>query len=230
MGTQTRGFVPVLSLTPILKPIDVNNLDPILVICDGSKSGVGAIYGQGPEWQTCHPTGFLSKKFSAAQQNYQTHEHETITMLEVLIKWEDKLLGQKFVIVTDHKSLEYFETQLSLSSQQTRWWEYLSHFNFTVQHVDGVTNRVADCLSRYYKTDGPEDNHPDHEFVSTDVWLDLDGELLPIQRYIEVRTAIARQSRHLAEKLKPHVLESDQMNEQRHELIAQPAAGPHPVN
>ena len=84
--------------------------------------------------------GFLSKKFSATQQNYQTHKHETIAILEALIKWEDKLLGRKFVIVTNHKSLEYFETQPSLSSRQTRWWEYLSHFNFTIQHVDGIMN------------------------------------------------------------------------------------------
>ena len=51
---------------PILKLINANNPDPIWVICDGSKSGVGSIYGQGPEWQTCCPTGFLSKRFSAA--------------------------------------------------------------------------------------------------------------------------------------------------------------------
>ena len=85
----------------------------------------------------------MSKKFSAAQQNYRTHEHETIAILEALIKWEDKLLGQKFVVVTDHKSLEYFKTQLHLSSCQTRWWEYISCFNFTIQHVDGNTNCVA---------------------------------------------------------------------------------------
>ena len=30
---------------PILKPIDTNNPDPIWVITDGSKSGVGAVYG-----------------------------------------------------------------------------------------------------------------------------------------------------------------------------------------
>ena len=115
--------------------------------------------------------------------------NETIAILEALIKWEDKLLGRKFVIVTDHKSLEYFETQPSLSSQQTRWWEYLSHFNFTVQHVDGMTNWVVDCLSHYYKTDGPEDKHPGHEFMSPDTWLDPDRELLPVQRYIEVCAA-----------------------------------------
>ena len=105
----------------MLKPIDMNNPDPIWVICDGSKSGVGTIYGQGPEWQTCHPAGFLSKKFSSLQQNYHTHEHETIAILEALIKWEDKLLRRKFIIVTDHKGHEYFKTQPSLLSRQTRW-------------------------------------------------------------------------------------------------------------
>ena len=62
------------------------------------------------------------RKFSSVQQNYHTHEHEMIAILEALIKWEDKLLGQKIVIVTNHKSLEYFKTQPHLSSRQTRWW------------------------------------------------------------------------------------------------------------
>ena len=105
----------------MLKPIDTNNPNPIWAICDGSKSGVGTIYRHGPVWQTCHPTGFLSKKFSSAQQNYRTHEHETIVILEALVKWEDKLLGRNFIIVTNHKGLKYFETQPSLSSRQTRW-------------------------------------------------------------------------------------------------------------
>ena len=185
---------------PVLKPINMNNPDPIWVICDGSKSGVGTIYRQGPEWQTCHPTGFLSKKFSSAQQNYHTHEHETIAILEALIKWEDKLLGRKFVIVTNHKGLEYFETQPSLSSRQTRWWEYLSRFNFTIQHVDGDMNCVADCLSQYYENDSPDDHHPDHNFMSADVKLNPDGELIPVKRYTEMHTAATRWSTCLAEK------------------------------
>ena len=99
---------------PILKPIDYDNPDPIWVITDGSKAGVGAIYGQGPNWKTCRPARFMSKKFSNAQQHYQTHEHETIAMLKALMEWEDKLLGHKFTLVTDHKGLKYFETQKNL--------------------------------------------------------------------------------------------------------------------
>jgi hypothetical protein len=52
----------------ILRPVDPKNPDPIWVITDGSKSGIGAVYGQGPEWQTCRSAGFLSKKFSVVQQ------------------------------------------------------------------------------------------------------------------------------------------------------------------
>ena len=55
---------------PILKPIDYDNPDPIWVITNGSKAGVGAIYGQGPNWKTCWPAGFMSKKLSNAQQHY----------------------------------------------------------------------------------------------------------------------------------------------------------------
>ena len=136
---------------PILHHINAWNPDPIWVITDVLKSGISAMYGQGPEWKTCRPAGFLLKKFSATQQHYKTHEHETITMIKALMKWEDKLLGCKFTLVTDHKGLKYFETQKNLSDQQVRWWEFLSHFNFNTIHIDGAENKIADYLSYYFK-------------------------------------------------------------------------------
>ena len=69
------------------------------------------------------------------QHNYHMHEHESIVVLEALMIWEDKLLGQKFMLVTDHKGLEYFKTQPLLSLRQTQWWEYLFHFNYNTIHV-----------------------------------------------------------------------------------------------
>ena len=100
---------------PILKPVNFSGDEPVWVITDDSKTGVSAVYGQGKSWEQCCPAGFLSKKFSNVQHNYRMHEHETIVVLEALMKWEDKLLGQKFTLVTDHKGLEYFKTQPILS-------------------------------------------------------------------------------------------------------------------
>jgi hypothetical protein len=84
----------IIRKTPILKPIDVNNPDPIWVINDVSVVGVGAVYGQGKDWKTCRPAGFMSKKFMSAQRSYKTYEQEALAVIESLMKWEDKLLGR----------------------------------------------------------------------------------------------------------------------------------------
>ena len=100
---------------PILKPVNFSSNEPVWVITDGSKTGVSAVYGQGRSWEQCHPAGFLSKKFSNVQHNYGRHDHETIAVLEDLMKWEDNFLGQEFTLVTDHELLEYFKTHSVLS-------------------------------------------------------------------------------------------------------------------
>jgi hypothetical protein len=99
-----------------------------------------------------------------------------IAILEALLKWEDKLpTGWEFTLVTDNKGLEYFQTQKSLSAQQAKWWEYLSHFNFTTRHVPGKLNKVTDLLLRYYSDNTPE-GHPDHIYMNVDAHLNPEGK------------------------------------------------------
>jgi hypothetical protein len=110
---------------PILKPVNPNKDEPIWVICDASVHGVGAVYGQGPTWQTCRLAGIMSKKFTTAQHAYRVFEMETLAILEALLKWEDKLLGYKINVITDHEALKFFKTQSRLSPRQARWMEFL---------------------------------------------------------------------------------------------------------
>lgn len=173
--------------SPILRPIDPRREDPIWVICDASVSGVGALYGQGPDWTKCRPAGFMSRKFTDAQRSYRVFELETIAILEALLKWEDKLLGRPITIVTDHKALEFFQTQARLSNRQTRWMEFMSRFNYTIKYVKGITNKVADCFSRYFASDTPGEVHPADDYVAVDSRLDPDGEDLPMHRLAELR-------------------------------------------
>src|ERR1700723_3462743 len=160
---------------------------PIWVICDAPASGIRAVYGQGQTWQTCRPAGFMSKKFTGAQLNYYVFEMETIAILEALLKWEDKLIGNRIHIVTDHRALEFFKTQRRLSSCQMRWMEYLSRFDYDIQYIKGTSNKVSDSLSRYYQLDTDDDNHPSYDYVTVDALLDPEGEDLPWIRMIEVR-------------------------------------------
>ena len=141
------------------------------------------------------------------------HEHETLVVLEALMKWEDKLLVRKFMVVTNHKGLEYFKTQPNLSLRQTRWWEYPSHFNYNTIYVDGTWNQVADSLSRYYEYDTIEDEYPNSEFIKVDNILDLDGHLAPISRFIEIWNNAIRRSQRLWERTPTVRLESQMLNE-----------------
>lgn len=118
---HTKCFESIKALTckaPILRPIDPSLDEPIWVITDTSIYGIGAMYGQGLEWQKCKPAGFLSKKFSSAQRAYKTYKHEALGIMEALLKWEDKLLGRKINIITDHKALTFFEGVTRPSNRQ----------------------------------------------------------------------------------------------------------------
>lgn len=169
----------------ILKPIDPDLADPIWVICDTSMSGVGTMYSQGDTWQNCHPASFTSKKFTAAQMNYRVFEMETIAILEALLKWEDKLLGRRLVMVTDHKALEFFKTQRCLNSRQVWWMEFLTHFDYDITYIKGKTNLVADVLSRYYENDEWDESPDVSLYVNADSWLDPEGKDLPWARFEE---------------------------------------------
>ena len=62
-------------------------------------------------------------------------------------------------------------------------------------HIDGVDNKVADCLSHYYENDTSEDNHSENTYVNADIRLDPEGKLLPTDRYTELRAAVNIQTR-----------------------------------
>jgi hypothetical protein len=78
--------------------------------------------------------------------------------------------------------------------------------------VDGVENKVADCLSHYYENDGPNDTHLDKEFVTADACLDPEGKLQPIDWCIELRTAAVSCSQCLQECVEQQVLKSNNMD------------------
>jgi len=93
------------------------------------------------------------------QQNYAIHELETLAILEALLKWEDKLIGYDIRIITNHKALEFFKTQITLTARQRRWMDYMLRFTFDITYIKGELNKVADCLSRYYESDTIQDIH-----------------------------------------------------------------------
>lgn len=134
---------------PILRNIDYDSTEPIWVITDASKSGIGGVLAQGHDWKTARPALFESTSYNDAQKSYATHEQELLAIVHCLRKWRNILLHTPFRIVTDHESLTMFMKQRDLTGRQARWMQTLADFDFTITWVKGKTNTVADALSRY---------------------------------------------------------------------------------
>jgi hypothetical protein len=120
---------------------------PVVVHTDASGYAVGAVLQQ-DQGHGLQPIAFLSKKMLPAETRYPVHEQELLAIITALGAWRHYLYGAKFVVRTDHKSLEHFKTQPLLSGRQSRWKDIIANFDFNIEYVEGKTNVVADGLSR----------------------------------------------------------------------------------
>lgn len=196
-----------------LRPIDRTKPDPVWVVCDACPSGCGAYYGQGDDWTTMKPAGFMSKKFTDAQRSYFTYEHETLGVIEALKKWDDILLGLPLItVVTDHEALKTFMSKSHTGPRQIRWSQWLTRFRLKFVHIPGSINRSADALSRRFESPNAQARIDD--FSTVDLLLDKDGDDLPSARMAEKETfhmAVMTRAQRLREAEEPRVTESRAM-------------------
>lgn len=134
---------------------------------DSSNLGVsGYVYQIGTDGDE-RVIGFCSKSLTVAEQKWTVTEQELWAIIYSLTKFETYLRGARLVIRTDHKSLIFLQSCKLLSARMIRWVHYISRFDYTIEHVKGRDNIVADVLSRHIvgvtdirtnKTVGPEMN------------------------------------------------------------------------
>ncbi len=125
--------------------------DPELVYhlnTDASDFALGAVlqqnFGDGLQ-----PVGFESRKLQPAEINYPVHEKELLAGVWVITqKWRCYLEGVHFHWYTDAVSLQWLRSKPDLNRRQARWLMELAGYDFTVHHIPGKTNVVADALSR----------------------------------------------------------------------------------
>ena len=120
----------------------------IFVTTDASDTGSGAILSFGPSYALARPVAYESRSFKGAELNYPVHEKELLAIIRALSKWRTDLLGYRFEIWTDHKTLEHFGNQRDLSRRQVRWMEFLSQYDASINYIPGENNCAADALSR----------------------------------------------------------------------------------
>ena len=120
---------------------------PYVIHTDASGFATGAVLSQ-DHGAGLQPIAYMSKKMLDAECNYPVHEQELLAIIHALGTWRHYLMGSKFTVYTDHRSLQYFKTQPQLSGRQSRWKDVIANYDFDIEYIDGKSNIVADGLSR----------------------------------------------------------------------------------
>ncbi|GJR70312.1 putative reverse transcriptase domain-containing protein [Tanacetum coccineum] len=88
------------------------------------------------------------ENFVVHEKNYTTHDLELGAVVFALKTWRHYEYGTKYVVFTDHKSLQHILDQKELNMRQRRWLELLSDYDCEIRYHPGKANVVADALSR----------------------------------------------------------------------------------
>ena len=133
--------------TPLL--VHWNPAKRAQVEADVSIVRIAAILSQPDKDGQWHPTAFVSKKLTPAERNWQVYDLELFAVYYAFKMWRHYLEGAQHTIEvhSDHNNLQGWRGVQALSARQSRFWHYLSAFDFEVFHRPGKLN-PADAPSR----------------------------------------------------------------------------------
>lgn len=147
-----------LTSAPVLRM--PNFLQNFVVECDASGRGFGAVL-----MQEGRPIAYFSKQTSVRAMSKSAYEMELIALVLAVQHWRPYLLGRRFLVRTDQKSLRQLLTQPLLTPAQQNWVIKLMGFDFTIEYKEGNKNNATDALS--CREEGVE-----YAAISQPRWLD----------------------------------------------------------
>lgn len=124
----------------------LNYDEKIILRTDASDIAAGGVLFQ--EYNNrIHIIQFMSTAFSKSERNWSTIEKEAYALYYCILHCNHFLSGHHFILQTDHKNLVYLHR--AEVPKLVRWRLRLQEYDFTVEHIPGKDNIVADILSRY---------------------------------------------------------------------------------
>ena len=121
---------------------------PFIVDTDASDQAIGAVLSQTNERGEEQVIAYASRCLSKSERNYCVTRRELLAVVTFLQHFKQYLLGNPFMIRSDHGALTWLQTFKEPEGQLARWLEKLQEFQFTLIHRPGKKHNNADALSR----------------------------------------------------------------------------------
>ena len=103
------------------------------------------------------PCIFVSHALSEQASRWGIMELELYAFVYCVKQLSPYLMGKQFIVRTDHKNLIYLGN--STVPKLVRWRIILSEFKYLIEHIPGISNVVADGLTRVHWIAGR--HHPE---------------------------------------------------------------------
>ncbi|KAF8750040.1 hypothetical protein RHS01_09707 [Rhizoctonia solani] len=175
----------LVTQSPVL--IHSNPNLPYYLETDALGVAMGAILSQrGPDNQL-HPIAYMSKSFSGAEANYDTHNKELLAIIKALEEWRIFLeaTDKPIQVFTDHQNLEYWMQARTFNRRHAQWRIFLSDFNFE-DYRPGKQSGKPDALSR--RADYVDNPSEPEVMLPAEVFANTSEEELEI--VTEIRTKL----------------------------------------
>ncbi|XP_059051897.1 uncharacterized protein K02A2.6-like [Achroia grisella] len=126
----------------------------LILICDSSEYGLGAIIAHVMQDGSERPVMMASRTLQAHERRYGQIDKEALAIIFGLTKFHEFLSGRKFIIVTDHKPLVgLFNPEKpipeQISPRMLRWSLKLACYDYKIKYRPGKLIGNADALSRW---------------------------------------------------------------------------------